>query len=344
MITSRIKEDRNREGTIVNWLAEILRPGCLIISLVATLADVSPLRAQAFPTKPITIVVPFAPGAADVFIRAIAPALEAELGQPIVIENRPGANGAVASEAVKRAAPDGYTLLMAPSSVIATRYVIKDTKFDACKDFTAVSSIHESPMLLAVYPGLGIKSVSELIEHARRNPGKMSFGSAGIGSVMHLNAEVFKNESKADLVHVPYKGAAVYIPDLITGRLDMTFSTLGTLAPQVADKKLVALAVLGDKTLAALPGVPSINETLPNFRKVSAFSTIIAPKGLPDSIRTRLHQATEKVLARDDVRAIFSKNNGLTFSTKNADEVEKVICAESVLLDNLTKKIGIQPN
>lgn len=331
----------------MNCFATLFRRARLGLGLVAALAtaDVvaSPVWAQSYPTKPITIIVPFAPGAADVFIRAVSPALEAELGQPIIIENRPGANGAVAAEAVKRAAPDGYTLLMAPSSVIATRYVIKDANFDACKDFTAVGSIHDSPMLIAVYPGLGIKSVKDLIEHAKRSPGKLSFGSAGIGSVMHLNAEVFKNESSTDLTHIPYKGAAVFIPDLITGRLDVAFSTLGTLAPQVADKKLVALAILDSRTLNALPGVPSINDSLPNFRKVAAFSTIIAPRGLPESVRARLHQATEKALARDDIRVLFEKNNGLIFSTKSADEVQKIICSESELLDNLTKKIGIQP-
>lgn len=316
----------------------------LVAAMSFAAATMSPAAAQNYPTKPINIIVPFAPGAADVFIRAIAPALEAELGQPIVVENRPGANGAVAAEALKRAAPDGYVLLMAPSSVIATRFVSKDANFDVCKDFSAVSSIHESPMLIAVYPGLGITDVKQLIEHAKRNPGKMTFGSAGIGSIMHLNAEVFKNESGTDLTHVPYKGAAVFIPDLITGRLDMTFSTLGTLAPQVADKKLVALAILDGRTLAALPGVPSINDSLPNFRKVAAFSTLVAPKGLPEDIRTRLHQATEKVLSRDDVRAIFEKNYGQVYSTKGADDVQKAICAEGELLEGLTKRIGLQPN
>jgi len=330
----------------MNLKARLFRSG--LLGLVAAIsfaaATMSPAGAQNYPTKPINIIVPFAPGAADVFIRALAPALEAELGHPIVIENRPGANGAVAAESVKRAAPDGYVLLMAPSSVIATRFVSKDANFDTCKDFTAVSSIHESPMLIAVYPGLGVTSVKELIDHAKRNPGKLTYGSAGIGSVMHLNAEVFKNESGTDLTHVPYKGAAVFIPDLVTGRIDLTFSTLGTLAPQVADKKLVALAILDGRTLGALPGVPSINDSLPNFRKVAAFSTLIAPKGLPDDIRTKLHQATEKVLSRDDVRGIFEKNYGQIYKTNSADEVEKTICAEGDLLEGLTKKIGIQPN
>ena len=316
----------------------------VVFSVAGSLALASFASAQSYPTKPVQIVVPFAPGAADVFIRAMVPALEAELGQPIVIENRPGANGAVAAEAVKRAAPDGYTLLMAPASVLATRYVIKDANFDVCKDFSAVSSIHESPMLLAVYPGLGIKTVVELIEHAKRNPGKMSFGSAGIGSVMHLDAEIFKKESNTDIIHVPYKGAAVFIPDLITGRLDMAFSTLGTLAPQITDNKLTALAVLGKAPLKELPGIPSINDTLPNFQKVATWSTIIAPPGLPDAIRTRLHQATEKVLAREDIRSLFEKNNGMTFSTKSPDEVSKAICAESEFLEKVTKSIGIQPN
>jgi tripartite-type tricarboxylate transporter receptor subunit TctC len=299
--------------------------------------------ASNYPNKPLLVVVPFAPGAADVFVRAIGPALEAELGQPIVIENRPGANGVVAAEAVKRAAPDGYTLLLAPASIVATRYVMKDANFDVCKDFTAVSTIHESPMLVAIYPGLGIKSVAELIEHVKRNPGKLTYGSAGIGSVMHLAAEVFKSESKTDLVHVPYKGAAVFIPDLITGRLDATFSTLGTLAAQIADKKLTPLAMLGKTTHKDLPGVPSINDTLPNYQKVASWSTIVAPLGLPETIRSRLHQAIEKVLARPDIRTLFDKNYGVTLSSASPDDVGKLICAESELVGRLTKSIGIQP-
>ena len=149
------------------------------------------------------VVVPFAPGAADVFIRALAPALEAELRQPIVIENRPGANGAIAAEFVKRAAPDGYTLLFAPASIIAARYVLKEANFDVCKDFTAISTVHESPMLLAVYPGLGVTSVRELIDRAKSNPGKLTFGSAGIGSVMHLSAEVFMSNQRPSLCMYP---------------------------------------------------------------------------------------------------------------------------------------------
>lgn len=323
----------------------------ICVALIAGLIFAGSAQAQAqapasgsYPNKPVLIIVPFAPGAADVFIRALAPALEAELGQPVIIENRPGANGAVAAEAVKRAVPDGYTLLMAPASIVATRFVIKDVAFDACTDFTAVGTVHESPILLAVYPGLGLNSVAELIEYAKRNPGKLSFGSAGIGSIMHLNAEVFKSESKTDMVHVPYKGAAVFIPDLITGRIDIAFSTLGTLAPQIGENKLKPLAVLERATHPALPGVPSINDSLPNFRKVASWSTILAPKGLPDVIQIRLHQATEKALARPDIRALFEKNNGVVFSSNNAAEVNKLICSEAEFLDRLTKAIGIQPN
>lgn len=318
--------------------------GLVALAVAATAVCFAlPGHAQNYPTKPVTLLIPFAPGAVDVFIRAIAPALEAELGQPIVIENRPGANGTVAAEALKRAAPDGYTLLMAPSSLVATRFVNKDVTFDPCNDFAATSSIHESPMLLVASPSSGIKSVKDAIENAKRNPGKLTFGSAGNGSVMHLNAEVFKSASGTDLTHVPYKGAAVFIPDLITGRLDLAFSTFATLGPQVADNKLVALAVLDNKTLAELPGVPSINDALPGFRRVAAFSTIVGPKGLPEQIRTRLHQATEKVLSRDETNKLFEKNKGLVFSTKSPDDVQKALCAERDLIGDLTKKIGIQP-
>lgn len=314
------------------------------LAAACLLAAAVPAAAQPYPNKPVRIVVPFAPGAADVFIRLIAPGLEAELGQPIVIENRPGANGAVAANAVKRMTPDGYTLLFAPSSIVATRFVLKSADFDACKDFTALSSVHESPMLIAVNPDLGIKTVQQLIDEAKKNPGKFTFGSAGIGSVMHLSAEIFKTEAGVELTHVPYNGAAAFIPDLLAGRLSMTFSTLGTLGPQVAANKLVALAVLDRKTLAALPGVPSINDALPNFRNVAAFATLVAPNGVDKSIRDRIHQATEKVLASAEVRATFQKNSGLVFSTANSDDVQKAICAEGELLEKLTNRLGIQPN
>lgn len=316
---------------------------CSLVPVV-TSANAQAPASGAYPNKPVLIVVPFAPGAADVFVRALVPALEAELGQPVVIENRPGANGSIAADAVKRAAPDGYTLMMASASVVANRFFIKGTTFDVCTDFTAVSTVHESPILLAVYPGLGINSVADLVEYAKRNPGKLSFGSAGIGSIMHLNGEMFKSETKTDIVHVPYKGAAVFIPDLITGRLDMTFSTLGTLAPQIADNKLKALAVLAKSPHPALPGVPSINDSLPNFQKAAAWSTIIAPAGVTEPIQARLHQAFEKALARPDVRALFEKNNGVTLSSKSPAEVNKLICEEVAFLERLTKAIGIQPN
>jgi tripartite-type tricarboxylate transporter receptor subunit TctC len=317
---------------------------CLALGLVSGAGAQGAKDAREYPNKGILVIVPFAPGAADVFVRAIAPALEAELGQPIVIENRPGANGAIAAEAVKRAAPDGYTLLFAPSSIVAARFVIKDVKFDACAEFTAIGTVHESPQLLAVYPGLGINSVAELIAFAKRNPGKLSFGTAGIGSVMHLNAEVFKQETGADIVHVPYRGAATFIPDLISGRLELTFSTLGTLGPQVSAGKLKALAFLDKSAHPALPGVPSISESVPTFRKVAAWSAILAPHGLPDAIRARLHQALEKVLALPEVRTSFEQNNGIVFSSKASADVAKLVCSEAEFLDRLTKTINLQPN
>ena len=297
-----------------------------------------------FPTKPLHVVVPFAPGAADVFIRALGPALEAELGQPIVVENRPGANGLIGADAVKRGTADGYTLLFAPVSVVTTRYVKKDVTLDVCKDFSAISTIHESPMVLVASPNLGVKTVAELIDLAKKNPGKLTYASAGIGSIQQLSAETFKRESNTDLVHIPYNGGTVFIPDLMTGRVDVAFSTLGTLAAQIADKKLVPLAVLGNSTLKDLPGVPSITDTLPAFQKVAAWSAILAPAGLSEPTQNRLHQVISKALAHPDIRASFEKNFGVALASASPAEVTKLICSESDRLEQLTKEIGIVPN
>ena len=299
---------------------------------------------DSYPSRPIHVIVPFAPGAADVYIRALGPALEAELGQPIVVENRAGANGLIGADAVKRTAADGYTFLFATASVVATRFFRKDVTLDVCKDFVPVNTVHESPMVLVASPALGVKSVAELIEHARRNPGKLTFASAGIGSIQHLSAELFKNETKTDLVHVPYNGGTVFIPDLITGRVDLAFSTLGTLVAQIGEKKLVPLAVLGNATHKDLPGVPPITETLPNYQKVASWSTMLAPLGLPDAIRNRVHQAVSKALAKPDIQALIEKNYGLVLDTATSADVGKLICSESERLDLLTKKIGIQPD
>jgi len=297
-----------------------------------------------YPARPIHVIVPFAPGAADVYIRALGPALEAELGQPIVVENRAGANGLIGADAVKRTAADGYTFLFATASVVATRFFRKDVTLNVCKDFVPVNTVHESPMVLVASPALGVKSVAELIDHARRNPGKLTFASAGIGSIQHLSAELFKNETKTDLVHVPYNGGTVFIPDLITGRVDLAFSTLGTLAAQIGEKKLVPLAVLGKATHKDLPGVPPITETLPNYQKIASWSTMLAPLGLPDAIRDRVHQAVSKALTKPDVQALIEKNYGLALDTATSAEVGKLICSESERLDLLTRKIGIQPD
>lgn len=299
---------------------------------------------DSYPNRPIHVIVPFAPGAADVYIRALGPALEAELGQPIVVENRAGANGLIGADAVKRTAADGYTFLFATASVVATRFFRKDVTLDVCKDFVPVNTVHESPMVLVASPTLGVKSVAELIEHARRNPGKLTFASAGIGSIQHLSAELFKNETKTDLVHVPYNGGTVFIPDLITGRVDLAFSTLGTLVAQIGEKKLVPLAVLGNAPHKDLPGVPPITEALPNYQKVASWSTMLAPLGLPDAIRNRVHQAVSKALAKPDIQVLIEKNYGLVLDTATSADVGKLICSESERLDLLTRKIGLQPD
>ena len=245
------------EGSLIRLLA------VLLLTAAAGAA-----QAQAWPSKPIRIICPFAPGGiADTYSRLIAQRLAGVLGQPVVVENRTGAGGNIGAEAVARAAPDGYTLVMGNIGTHAINSILfSKLPYDPVKDFSPVALVLEAEGLLVVHPSVQANSAAELIALARANPGKLSYGSAGIGTSSHLAGELFKSMAKVDVTHVPYKGNMPAITDLMGGQITMIFATMPTVLPQAKAGKLKSIAVIGSIRSTALPELPTLAEAaLPGF-------------------------------------------------------------------------------
>jgi len=271
--------------------------------LVALAASASAGAADNWPTKPIRMVIPFSAGGnTDVVARLIAPHIEKAVGQPVVVENRPGAAGNIAADFVARADADGYTLLMGTVGTQAINYAIyKDIRFKPA-DFAPITLVASVPNVLAVTASLPVKSVQELIEYGKKNPGKLSFASSGAGSSIHLSGEMFKSRTGVDMVHVPYKGSAAAVTDLVGGQVHLMFDNLPTSLPFIKNGTLRALAVTSAERSTNLPDVPTMAEAgVPNFEAGSWFG-VLAPAGTPAPIVNRIDQAIEKAMADPDMQ------------------------------------------
>ena len=255
-------------------------------------------RAADFPARPVEIVVAFTPGgASDVLARILARKLEQILGRPFVIENRPGAGGNVAAEAVARAVPDGYTLLIGNNAILATNAALyRKVNFDAVTDFASIVLIGSQANVLVVHPALPVRSLAELIALARDNPGKLNFASSGHGLAAHLAGELFKAEAGIDLVHVPYKGAAPALQDVIAGHVQMMFATASSVVPHIKEGRVRALAVTTLKRSSVLPDVPTIDELgIKNF-DATTWHGLVAPARTPSEVIATLHRALATTL------------------------------------------------
>ena len=263
------------------------------LALAAALLLGVDVRADWKPDRPIRLIVPFAPGAAtDISARTISTQLAAMLGQPIVIENQGAARGVVGTDAGAKAAPDGYTWTLAHDPPFTILPNVRKLRYDPVKDFEPVAMIATIPMLLVVRPDLRVNSVKELIELARAQPGKITFASSGIGATAHLAAELFKHESKIDILHVPYKGGAQAITDLLGGQVDMVFISFGPVIQHIRSGKLKALGVSVPRRYASLPEVPTIAEAGAPGAMMDNMSWygVFGPAKLPVKITTQLHK------------------------------------------------------
>ena len=282
----------------------------ILTSSIAAAAVISPLTsfAQAFPNKPVRMIVPFpAGGATDVLARALSIKLGEKLGQSVVVENRPGAGGTIGSSAVAQSAADGYTILLATSSTHSIGPATNPKiPYDAVLDFTALGQVATSPNIVLVPNSSPAKSMRELIDYAKKNPGKLNYASSGNGTIVHLTTELFKAQSGSFIVHIPYRGTALAIPDLISGKVDLLFDSLVTGLPHAKDGKLRALAVTSAKRSALAPDLPTVADVLPGFESVTWFG-LYGPKNLPADVVSKLNTALSAALQDNDVKERFAR-------------------------------------
>jgi tripartite-type tricarboxylate transporter receptor subunit TctC len=276
-----------------------LTPGKLALSILAILCLAFGAFAQspAYPDRPVSMVVTFAAGgSSDVLARAVADAMSHGLGQQIAVDNRPGAGGQIGAEAVARAAPDGYTVLFGTNGTLGIGPALyKNLRYDPLRDLAPVGLLHKLPLLLIVNPSVPARDLHELIDYARNNPGKLSFASAGVGSVSHLAGELFKEDAKIDILHVPYKGGGAAVTDLISGRVSMMLETIPNALPLARSGQMRAIAVTTKERSSSAPEIPTLAESgLPGF-DVSAWTGLFVPAGTPRAIVDRLNAETRKI-------------------------------------------------
>jgi tripartite-type tricarboxylate transporter receptor subunit TctC len=307
------------------------RRSLLRLAGAAALLPAAGARAQApaWPDRPVRIVVPFPPGGSnDIIARQLAEALREALGQPVVVENRAGAGGNVGADAVAKAAPDGTTLLLtAPGPLAINEHLFRSMPFSPERDFAPVALVASVPIVLMVTPSLAARSVQELVALARREPGRIAFGSSGNGSTNHLAGELFKSMAGIEIVHVPYRGAAPAMTDLVAGQIQMLFDNMPAALPQVREGRVRGLAVAGVARAAALPDLPTVAESgLPGF-DAEAWFGLVAPAGTPAPIRARLEEAVGKVLAEPALRARFAQG-GAEAGSRTGEAFGAFIVAE----------------
>ena len=273
------------------------------IAILALGTAVHPASAQNFPVKPIRFVVPLAAGGpGDVLARAIGQKLSERVGQPVVIDNRPGANTNVGTELVAKAPPDGYTLLATASTLTINPSLYATLPYDPLRDFAPITLIASTPLILVVHPSLPVKSVKELIALTKSKPGQINYGSAGNGSTLHLAGEMFNSLAGVKLVHVPYKGVTNAFSDLLGGQISIMFPGAPIALPQVKAGKLRALGTTGARRTAAAPELPPISESgLPGY-EVSVWYGVLAPAGTPAAVINRHHSEISKIVQLPEIK------------------------------------------
>jgi len=318
-----------------------LRRRALLIAAAATLsgAGIAHASTAAYPTKPIRLVVPFAAGGTtSILARLLADRMGQSLGQPVVVDNRPGAGGNVGMEVVAKSEPDGYTLLMGPIGLAINPALYAKMPFDPIKDLTPIGRYAGVPNLLVVHPSVPAANVKELVAYAKAHPGKLNYASNGNGTSSHLAAEMLKSAAGVELTHVPYKGGGPAMQDLIGGQVQMLFDQMPAVLPQVESGRVRALGVSSMQRSAAAKEIPAISETLPGFDMTVWFG-FLAPAGTPKDVVNKLNGEMRKAIDAPDFQAQLAKM-GVTPMPSSPEEFRSFIASETQRWAQVVKTSG----
>ena len=284
-----------------------------------------PLWAQSYPTRPVKIIVPFATGGpADNYARFVAQRLQESLGQSFVVDNRPGAGAVIGTDLAAKSAPDGYTLLLMSNAHTVNESLIPNKPYHLLKDFVPIAPINASDLVLVAHPGTGLAQLSDVLQRAQAQPGKMNYASSGPGTPYHMAGELFKSMAQINMVHIPYKGSSGARTDVIGGQVDMMFDAVTTMTEQVRAGKVRALAVTGKQRSEVLPEVPSLHEAgVPGY-EATIWLGMMAPRATPKAVVDRLNDAISKIASQPDVRQAWGKQ-GATPLVMNPGAFEKYV-------------------
>jgi len=297
---------------------------------------------QAYPSKPIRIISPFAPGGGnDILCRTVAPKLAENLKQQVFVENRPGANGIIGTEAAARSAPDGYTIVLIPSGHAVNASLYRKLPYDSIKDFAPITLVGWSPLVLAVHPSVPAKNVRELVALAKARPGQLTYVSAGVGASGHLAGALFETVTGTKMVHIPYKGMALAVSDLIGGQVSLTFGTSLSVVPHVRSGRLRALAITGAQRSPALPELPTVAESgIPGY-EASLWYGFVGPAGLPPEIVHRLNSEIVSVLRLADVRERLA-SQGVDARSSTPEEFARLLASDLERWANVVQRAGVR--
>ncbi|TFZ04149.1 tripartite tricarboxylate transporter substrate binding protein [Ramlibacter humi] len=272
----------------------------------------SPAAGQAWPTKPVKVIVPYAAGGpADVYARFLAQRLGDQLGQPFVVDNRTGAGAVIGTDAAAKSPADGYTLLVMSNTHTVNETLVPNKPYNLMRDFAPVAPINSSDLLLVAHPSLGVATVQQLVKLAKEKPGKLNYASSGTGTPYHMAGELFKAMSGTSIVHVPYKGSSAARTDVIGGQVDLMFDAVTTMAEHAKSGKVKAIATTGKKRSAVLPDVPTVDESgVPGY-EATIWLGVLAPKGTPAAIVTKLNEAITKIVSAPDVQKAWEQQGAV---------------------------------
>jgi len=314
----------------------------ILTTVLALLAPLPIALAQSYPGKPVRMVVPSPPGGgSDILGRLVAQKLTDALGQNFLVENRVGGDGIIGTEHVARATPDGYTLLIGNATVqVANLFLRKNLPYNAAKDFTAISGGVEAVTGIVVNAAMPIHSIAELIDYARKNPGKFTYGSSGAGGAYHISGEAFKATAGVDLTHVPYKGLAPSMTAVVAGEISGAVMSITVAAPQARAGKTRILAIIEDRRYPKMPDIPALRETIPEFRGSTIWNGFFAPAGTPPAIIARLNSEIVKAVSAEDT---LSKLDAAVVIGGTPEQFAAYVNAQIEVFGRVVKLLGIAP-